>query len=263
MNSPQSFSTPWPQCQAALRRVGGRRLAVLRLVLCRASAQRDSAGQFRRSRRPHAPRPHHRLAEGTELVRSPAISHGSAGGLCAALLAFFRGAAGGAHSLPLHWLGLPWSGARSLASGLWPLILLGVMFWALRWVGQGFMPRHWTGITAYVALFATSLMFQFTPGRVDHHAIAALLTLLSFGCVTRMMDEPERVKWGLYAGFGLAAGQAIALEILPWLLALSGWVCVDGGARSRDGAQRTRLRVRALCRQRCVSDGHATASRMV
>ena len=141
--------------------------------------------------------------------------------------------------LPLHWLGLPWSGAGIVASGLWPLILLGVMFWALRWVGQGFMPRHWAGITAYVALFATSLMFQFTPGRVDHHAIAALLTLLSLGCVTRMMDEPERVKWGLYAGFGLAAGQAIALEILPWLLALSGWVCawmvVRGRVTARSG----------------------------
>ena len=135
--------------------------------------------------------------------------------------------------LPLHWLGLPWSGAGIVASALWPLILLGVMFAALRWVAQSFMARQWAGITAYVALFATSLMFQFTPGRVDHHAIAALLTLLGFGCVIRMMDMPEKTKWGFYAGFCLAAGQAIALETLPWLLALSGWVCAWMTARGR------------------------------
>ncbi|MDD5585851.1 MAG: hypothetical protein PHY92_02705 [Alphaproteobacteria bacterium] len=124
----------------------------------------------------------------------------------------------------MHAAGLSWLVSATIAAAVWPLVLLAGLLAALRWVAAGFLPRNWTGATAYVALFATPLLFQYSPGRVDHHGLAALITLLAFGCTLRMMQEPENFRWPLFSGLLLALGQAVALETLPWLLLLSAWI---------------------------------------
>ncbi len=124
----------------------------------------------------------------------------------------------------LRFAGFGWIGASTITATVWPLVLFAAFLMTARWLAESFMPREWTRATAYVSLFAVSLMFKFSPGQIDHHGLIALIVALAFGCVLRMMQKPEILIWGVGAGFFLALGQAVALEILPWLLLLTSWV---------------------------------------
>ncbi len=125
---------------------------------------------------------------------------------------------------PFHALGLEWDMAALITSAIYPLILWALFFIVVRWVAESFLPPEWTRVSAYVAFFAMPVMLQFMPSRVDHHGLSAIITLMAVGCVVRMMFQPQKLLWALGSGFFLALGQAIALETLPWLLILSGWV---------------------------------------
>ena len=122
---------------------------------------------------------------------------------------------------PLKQAGLDWTAAATIAAAFWPLVLFAGMLATLRWVARAFMSSSWAGVTAYVALFASSVLFVFGPGEVTHHGLALLLVALSFGFTVRMLQEPSNVRWGLGAGLSMALGLAIALETLPWILILS------------------------------------------
>lgn len=127
---------------------------------------------------------------------------------------------------PLHALGASWIAAAYVAAFIWPLVLLGVFLAAIRWAAAPVLPAGWTRATAYVALFAMPLMMQFSPGRVDHHGLVAILVTMALGCVLRLMKDPTDLKAPIGAGFFLAFGTAVGLETLPWLLLFSGWIGV-------------------------------------
>lgn len=128
--------------------------------------------------------------------------------------------------------GLPMVGATTLAAMTYPPLLLWGLFWAARWVAESFMPREWTRITAYIVLFSQALLFQFSLGHVGHREPALILTLLSFGCVCRMLVQAEAGKWAAWSGFLFAFSLALALETLPWVMLLSlvigVWLLVTG-----------------------------------
>lgn len=107
---------------------------------------------------------------------------------------------------------------------IYPLFLLGGLMTALRWLAQSFMPQKWTGITAYVALFATAMMFMFMPGHIDHHNLVIVLVALTLGCVLRMAEKPADPLWSLVAGLLTTLNLTVALETLPWLLIISAWI---------------------------------------
>lgn len=127
---------------------------------------------------------------------------------------------------PLHKMGLSYTAAATLVAAIGPLVLLGVFFVALRWVAEALVPRDWARFSAFPALFASPIMLQFSPGRVDHHGLSLIFMLMALGCIVRLMRDPAALKWALGGGFFLAFGQAIALETLPWLLLFSGWMGV-------------------------------------
>lgn len=135
--------------------------------------------------------------------------------------------------------GLDWVPAATVTAAIWPPILFAFFLAALRWLAEPFLPRDWTRATAFVALFATPLLFHFSPGRVDHHGLALLITAMSLGCTVRMLQEPEKTIWGIGAGFFMALGMAIALETLPWLLLMSAfiglWMMITGRPAARTG----------------------------
>jgi hypothetical protein len=138
-----------------------------------------------------------------------------------------------------EFLGLGPKGSATLMAMIYPVILLGCLFLALRWVAGLLMPKSWAGATAFVGLFATHMMFQFSPGHVDHHNLIIILVALAMGCVIRMIQNPDSHRWPLYTGLVLAFGNMIALEILPWLLlltmAIGLWSVVKGGNAARGG----------------------------
>lgn len=123
-----------------------------------------------------------------------------------------------------RWIGLDWVPAATVTMAVWPLMLLGCWLAALRWTAREFMPLKWSGVTAWIALFSGVLLIQFSPGRVDHHGLIAIILTLALGCVLRAVREPKKMQWGIGGGILLALGQLAALEILPCLLILSGWM---------------------------------------
>jgi hypothetical protein len=121
-------------------------------------------------------------------------------------------------------LGLGPRASSMLMALIYPLMLLGGFLVVMRWLAQSFVPKKWAGVTAYVMLFSTGMLFMFMPGHVDHHGLIIVLVALTLGCVMRMLEKPAEPLWGLAAGLTLALGMVVALEILPWLLVITVWI---------------------------------------
>ena len=139
----------------------------------------------------------------------------------------------------IEFLGLGAKGSATLMAVIYPVILLGVFFLTLRWTAESFMSKRWAGVTAYVGLFATHMIYLFQPGHVDHHNLIVVIIVFALGCACRMMEDPSRRRWPLYLGLAMAVGLMVALEILPWLLLMSiglgFWVVMKGANAARCG----------------------------
>jgi len=139
---------------------------------------------------------------------------------------------------PLHAAGVSWMVAAFIAAGLVPMALFGCFLAALVWAARAVMDQAWARLSVFPALFAPAVTFQFSMGRVDHHGLSIILTLLALGCALRFAQAPAQVKWAAAAGAFLALGQCIALETLPWLLLCAVWIgawVVFGGRRWAQG----------------------------
>ena len=101
---------------------------------------------------------------------------------------------------------------------LFPLLLL------LRWIAHLAMNPAYSRATAFVTLFASYLIYQFSPGHIDHHGLTALLVLAGFGCAARSGFAPEQRRWPFGAGLILSLALAVGLEVLPPLILISGWM---------------------------------------
>lgn len=129
---------------------------------------------------------------------------------------------------PLHASGLEWRLAAYLTACIYPLVLFAVFLKTVFWVAKEIIDPAWARITVFAAAFAPFLTFQFVAGRVDHHGLAVILTLMAFGCVLRLIRQPEKWLWSIGAAFFLALGVSIALEVLLWVLFFA--LCVGAGA---------------------------------
>jgi hypothetical protein len=131
----------------------------------------------------------------------------------------------GLYAIPIFFL-TPWLGAlnaATVAAVFFPLLFLAGLLAALRWAALPLMDLEWSWVTAFVALFGLFLIFQFMPGRVDHHGLEAVFAIAAFGCMARFLLAPE-AKMAILAGGILALALAIGLEILPVLLLMSAWI---------------------------------------
>ncbi len=130
--------------------------------------------------------------------------------------------------------------ASLVMAAILPPLWLALLFLALRWTAETFQSKNWARVTSFIALFATYLIYQFSPGHIDHHGLTALLVTVAFGFTMRMIRQPDLSKWAVGAGFFLALALAVALEILPWLIVIVSWVGVwamqKGHKAARAGA---------------------------
>jgi hypothetical protein len=108
----------------------------------------------------------------------------------------------------------PLAGAMTdtIVGYFWPLLLLLALLLlsvrlATRLAGpEGFLP----GLV--LPAFSPPLMAEFTPGRMDHHSIQILLTLLmAIGAV----EAIKRPRFALLAGLAAATSLAVGTEALP------------------------------------------------
>ncbi|QQR68980.1 MAG: hypothetical protein IPI58_09155 [Alphaproteobacteria bacterium] len=83
------------------------------------------------------------------------------------------------------------------------------------------MRRNFPGTPSllYVALALISMrstIFQFQPGRVDHHSFSLIMLAVAFAALLRLAARPHAWGWAVAGGLALAMGLWESLEVLPW-----------------------------------------------
>lgn len=126
--------------------------------------------------------------------------------------------------------------AEIIVLTLWPLLLLGGLFWAAARAFSVLAPARLVALT--VAMLATDyvILFQFAPLRIDHHGWQILLSLLMLWPLLRVPTP----RAGAAAGIAGASLVAISLEGLP-MIALVGAVMAAAWAWTGAAALRLRL----------------------
>ncbi|MDD5586371.1 MAG: hypothetical protein PHY92_05370 [Alphaproteobacteria bacterium] len=80
------------------------------------------------------------------------------------------------------------------------------------------VPRHRANLTAVMLLFAPGIVFQFMPGRVDHHGLQLIIAAFGFLCLTRLIICPRRWRFSVMAAIAFACGLWIGAEAFPGLI---------------------------------------------
>ncbi len=121
--------------------------------------------------------------------------------------------------------------AESLAAGIWPLILLAAAFTFLTQIMQRLQMNR-AGQVFGLIFFATSAaIYNFWPGRIDHHGFVVVLTLGGFASV---LSPTLSNRSGIILALCVTAMLSIALESLPYvagLIAIMGLFWIVRGHR--------------------------------
>lgn len=138
----------------------------------------------------------------------------------------------------ITWLLTPVLGmetALQAAFWIWPPVMLvlfcGLVVRTLMAMLDGIMPLEPIGVIGSVLLMWLAL-WEFSPGRIDHHNVQLLLIMLTF-CGLGLWTP----KGALLVGIGCAGSVAVGLELLPLItLVLGGvslcWVLDRPGSRA-------------------------------
>ncbi len=125
--------------------------------------------------------------------------------------------------------------AEVLAQIVWPLLLLFVLAQVMVHEAER-RAGLYAGITVLALLLLTPYaVFQFLPGRIDHHNAQILCAVAGLLLLQRAITEPRAGWW---AGGAMAIGLAIGFEALPLLAASLGVACLLAcfDPRARAGA---------------------------
>ncbi|MHB1101706.1 MAG: hypothetical protein ACYC0C_02760 [Devosia sp.] len=120
----------------------------------------------------------------------------------------------------------------TIAVYLWPLLLLFCLLVMTALITVKLVGRE--GLLPALALPAFSLatLVEFAPGRIDHHSVQILLTLVMLYCAMEALSRP---RFAIGAGIAAATALAIGIESLPSVAAAIlafglMWVLVPGRA---------------------------------
>src|SRR6202042_6811 len=83
-------------------------------------------------------------------------------------------------------------------------------------------------IASVMVLFAPMTLFNFTPGRVDHHGYQVMIAGLGLVCLDPILNDKGGWRYALYAAIAFACGMWIGVEIMPWLILFA--VCLTFAA---------------------------------
>lgn len=132
--------------------------------------------------------------------------------------------------------------AEKLAIGIWPLLLLAATFACLVTVMKR-LHLNRAGQVFGLIFFATSAaVYNFWPGRIDHHGLVVMLTLAGFAAI---LSPSQSARSSAVLALCLTSMLSIALEGLPYvagLIAMIGLFWIVRGHR-----EGVRLAVFGLC----------------
>ena len=103
--------------------------------------------------------------------------------------------------------------AELLTRYIWPLL------WTIPAIGAALAIARRLGGSAAIFIFAaiaaTNLQMyeQFHPGRIDHHGIQIVMTVIAAACA---MSSVARERWAWAAGAATGLGLAVGIEALPF-----------------------------------------------
>lgn len=107
--------------------------------------------------------------------------------------------------------------AEKLAIGLWPLTLLAAAFTFLTLILRRLQVNQ-TGQVFALVFFATSAaVYNFWPGRIDHHGLVVVLTL---GGLAAVLSPRRSARSSAVLAFCVIAMLSVAFESLPYLAGL-------------------------------------------
>lgn len=104
---------------------------------------------------------------------------------------------------------------ETVAVYAWPLLLLGVLLAVSAHLcvrllgGEALLPA------VVLPVLSATLLFQFAPGRIDHHNVQVLLTLL---LVSATLGSWRSHWWAVVAGLAAATSLAIGIETIPFVV---------------------------------------------
>jgi hypothetical protein len=102
--------------------------------------------------------------------------------------------------------------AETVAVYLWPLLLLLALLTLCAHITFRLAGRQAMLPALVLPLLSPALIAEFSPGRIDHHSIQILLTLLmAWGSI----EAIERPRFAIVAGLAAAGSLAIGIEGLP------------------------------------------------
>ena len=132
------------------------------------------------------------------------------------------------HGLWMHWSRLLDGGLAAMMAFFRQLMSLADaeywtrFSWPLMWVFPGVaaalaLARNLGGraavaIACVLLVSDTVLYRQFYPGRIDHHDVQIVMTLIAMACATA---RAERARWAWVGGAAASLGLAVGLEALP------------------------------------------------
>lgn len=125
--------------------------------------------------------------------------------------------------IPLALIMLPlmlfWEPTTSalVTSFIVPLLLMGGLLTLVAALAKPSVGKERAPLACLFVLFAPLLLFNFTPGRVDHHAYQILIAGLNLFCLQRLFTDAKAWRYAVIAGGASACGLAIGTEAMPWL----------------------------------------------
>ena len=142
-------------------------------------------------------------------------------------------------ALPLLAL-LGMQNALLIASFIVPLLLFGILLVLVLALARPLMGAKRANCATVMLLFAPSVLFNFSPGRADHHAYEILVGGFGLLCLERMLRDGKGWTFAVLSAAAFACGLWIGTEALPWvalfafaLAVLSSW---QGGHALRNAA---------------------------
>ncbi|MFP9135769.1 hypothetical protein ACLI1C_01165 [Devosia sp. XGJD_8] len=127
-------------------------------------------------------------------------------------------------------------GALVAAGSVWPMLLLAVLLWVSARLAQRLVGPEGVLPALVLPVLSPAITAEFMPGRVDHHNVIILLTLIM---VWTGIEALRRPRFALLCGLCAATALAIATEALPTIAAA---ILVMGLAWTFDTARAAAMR---------------------
>ncbi len=116
----------------------------------------------------------------------------------------------------VQWLGI--QNAALIASFIVPITLFGLLLAVMTSVARPLIGKDRANLAAVMLLFMPAILFNFSPGRVDHHGYHLLVSGFGLLCLERLMLCRRGFIPAIAGGIVWACGLWIGAECLPWLI---------------------------------------------